>query len=235
MNKQETTKRVKELRRRYRAEQPIGGNDWWFLCELFQRHHYYDRLIGDSPIAMIFLFGGVSGRAFEVVTKDGERHVIDYTKCISPTIAINDFRRAARRAVEPQLREFIEMIFRSPGEKLCPVSGKPLEVWNATADYVPPLTFNRLIDAFIEQHSLDVDGLLLETQQSLQTGNQLGNIDKAWQLWHSKNAILYYVADGRKFPSRPARDLPGMTHADAFERFHFVPELDREMARALAI
>ena len=92
-------------------------------------------------------------RCFVLVRKDGVHEDISFKHTIklipserSDSLlpqGLNDYRDAARTAIQNQIRLFRDQHLKSEAE--CPITGHPITRENCAVDHIAPLTFDRLL------------------------------------------------------------------------------------------
>lgn len=158
-----------EIRRRlalYADTEPFRGEDEQFFLDLLEHH----------PQATIKIGCGVKGfsvarnpayptRCLYLIRTDGSSTDWNWTECLRPTPHHMKVRRALRALLEPQMLAFKQRFFDGAGGCVCcPITGALLLFTTAHVDHIPPLTFERLFQDFVQAEHLDLASVQLSTE-----------------------------------------------------------------------
>lgn len=94
---------------------------------------------------------------FYIERIDGTGTDFSYLQCIEPDTTTDWFVAACRTAVVPQVLEAREIAFANNRIINCPVTGQPITRANSHVDHAPPWTFKAIVDAFVQEHEIDVE------------------------------------------------------------------------------
>lgn len=156
----------------------LTGENEFVIRDLLELHPESTQKIGCGVDHIEVRTNRINGGAtpgFWVVRTDGSETDFSYKNCINgkkPT-GRADFIRACRTAILPHINEERRRFFAEAPSPSCALTGVPLTQNTAHVDHCPPLTFARIIDAFVTLYGInpddpyltspDVDGQLIPT------------------------------------------------------------------------
>lgn len=205
-------KRCQEIRDKTPDGAAVPAEDFDFLIHLFTYHdewHQKSRS-GVSSISTETTEHGTRG--FLLNRCDGSQIDISFPHAIKliPTSLtaslgpqrLQDYKAAARTAVQDQVREFRDAALLSAPS--CPINGVTLERGNCDVHYPPPDTFEVLLFRFTEVSGIRPLAIDVDSCGTVATFRDRALIDR-WSAYHRRNAKLELVSkDGRRnLPKSP--------------------------------
>lgn len=162
--KKAAVEHIREVLYRYPPNQPLGGVDLIFICDLLLLHPDADSKIG-AGIKSIIVEDEVEfnkTRHFSVVRIDGSSDNFSFNKCLSPNLndPIKLFKSAARRVIEDQIISFRDgsfLLADSTGKIPCVLTLELIDKNNSHVDHIPPNSFDKIVLDFIRINSINVD------------------------------------------------------------------------------
>jgi hypothetical protein len=177
----------------------LTETEFSFMYSYFESiHHEWKLKLGNGIKSIHRVLDKVSGkyRSFEIERVDGSVTDISYIvqNIKSPNLK-NDFKKALRYVVMPQILDFKTGFFQFPITKFCDVTGDIITFSNCHIDHYNP-TFDELVNDFIHENNLTNFAKILEPSKDNQTIAKLSdeNISKLFFDYHLKNANLRVVS-----------------------------------------
>lgn len=177
----------------------LSDDEFNFMYSYFEAiHHEWKLKLGSGIKSIHRVLDKVSGkyRSFEIERVDGSVTDISYIvqNIKSPNLK-NDFKKALRYIVMPQILDFKTGFFQFPITKFCDVTGDIITFSNCHIDHYNP-TFDELVNNFIHENNLTNFAEILEPSKDNQTIAKLSdeNISKLFFDYHLKNANLQAVS-----------------------------------------
>jgi hypothetical protein len=178
---------------------PLPADDFKCVFDLLQHHPHANSKIGAGVAHIrVSIEQRWKSRHFEIVRVDGSTTDFSYKSCLTPPTKETLFRKACRHAIADQIISYRNAVLHAVGvENLrCPVLGVPLTLETLHVDHVPPVTFEFLVQSFIEQYSINVARVHIagfndhEMKKSFVDNKLTSN----WQTFHRQHAKLRLVS-----------------------------------------
>ncbi len=192
------TNRVRGILYAHVPEHRIESPDLEFLTALLNRHPKAILKIG-SGIHCIFVrvnraFG--DQRGFWLQRLDGSETDWSFIECITPSDQRKKFASAARAAIAYQVIAFKRRESQHLNSFCCPVTGEHVSIEEAHVDHREPWTFEAILDAFIREFSIDVQGFSIESDGDGQLSDRFTDRDMEmeWRKFHAEKAGLRLVS-----------------------------------------
>lgn len=148
-------------------ELPVSNYNFEFLSKLLDRHPRRDEKVGVG-IKSFIVRKDIYGRTkcFWIVRLDGTETEFSYDKCIKGNKVTNPlklFYEAARVTIDPQIEAYRESYIKaykdSNGKFPCEKTGKMLSRKEENVDHIPPLTFKKIVENFLEKTNHDLSSI----------------------------------------------------------------------------
>ena len=177
----------------------LTETEFSFMYSYFEAiHHEWKLKLGNGIKSIHRVLDKVSGkyRSFEIERVDGSITDISYIvqNIKSPNLK-NDFKKALRYIIMPQILDFKTGFFQFPVTKFCDITGGVITFSNCHIDHYNP-TFDELVNNFIHENNLTNFAEILEPSKDNQTISKLSdeNISILFFDYHLKNANLRAVS-----------------------------------------
>ncbi len=177
----------------------LSEEEFNFMYGYFESiHHEWKFKLGNGIKSIHRTLDKVTGkyRAFEIERLDGSKTDISYivSNIKTPNLH-NDFKKALRYIVMPQILEFKKNFFQFPVTKFCEFTGDIITFSNCHVDHFEP-TFDELVNNFIVGNNITDLKNILEPNKDNQTICKLSDkgISKSFFDYHLKNANLQAVS-----------------------------------------
>jgi|GEM_PF-3134484 len=163
--KEETKSFIQEILYRNSIGRALVGEDLDFVCELIQLHPRKDEKIGSGVknIVVKEQRGVGSTKCFYIIRNDESEIDFSFYKCLYNSLdePRKLFVISARRAAADQIIGFKDSFFEENQNKdsmvSSAISGELLNKNNCHVDHIPPETFHKIVDDFINRNSIDVN------------------------------------------------------------------------------
>lgn len=198
--KTELEERVRGIVASYPDRQILNPIDFDFMVSLLGNHPQSDVKCGCGVAALYIQRNPVypSNRNFMIVRADDSETDFSWRECLHPTSHAKKVQRACRVLVEPYTMEFKQAFFEEQGgQAICPLTGETIRFVGSHVDHVAPKTFERLFDAFLSHHGLDVNQIALKDELvDNKYVDQLEDYDLAelWIDFHNQHAELRVIS-----------------------------------------
>lgn len=198
--KQDLEKRVQSIVAGYPDRQVLNPIDFDFMHALLGNHPQFETKIGCGISAFYIQRNPIypSNRNFMIVRADDSETDFSWRECLHPTPHAKKVQRACRVLVEPYTMEFKQAFFEEQGgQATCPLTGEVIRFVGSHVDHVAPKTFDRLFDAFLSHHGLDVNQIALKNELAdNKYVDELEDYDLAesWIDFHNQNAELRVIS-----------------------------------------
>lgn len=137
-------------------------------------------------------------RHFEIERVDGSTTDFSFKKCLSAPTQATLFKQACRHSIADQIILFRNSVFdAAAGDPVyCPICCTVLTPNTSHVDHIPPNTFARLVQDFIEQEHLDVSGVCIigQNDNEMQKGFADTALRERWRAFHAARAKLRVVS-----------------------------------------
>jgi len=149
----------------YGAEinKPLGNDDTDFLIELLQGHEHCAAKVGAGIRGVVVRDNEWNKRTFWIVRVDGTETDFSFNSCMTPPTPAQQFRKACRTAVVPDVLAFKNAVFDRQPLVTCPVSGETVTRDTAHIDHAGPWPFESIATAFATTFS-SLDRLITPTR-----------------------------------------------------------------------
>lgn len=191
---------VSEIAKKYRPGKSITGDDFFFMRELLNSHEGAEEKIGCGVISIeVEIEPEWKTRAFYLTRLDGSRTDFSYRKCIGiapPDTPIKLFTQAARNSIAPIVTEFKNNYFSGNNTAICQVTFEIISFEQAQVDHAPPMRFKNIVDGFISDTLIDLDGIRYTGFSDMQVTRKFADekLEKMFIAYHNKYANLRVVS-----------------------------------------
>lgn len=168
-------------------------NDFLFLKEAFERHHYNPLQKLPSPIKSIFVKPSSSGSNYQfwVVLEDGtETHIGFSKKCFvterikNKLIHEDNVIDAARHHIRYQQDE-ARNNFKNTNNLICAICRKAINKADLHADHTPPDSFKSIFKAWLDYKGINIiDITYMDLHNTEQRGFQDKELINDWRIYH---------------------------------------------------
>jgi hypothetical protein len=161
-------------------------------------HHEWKLKLGKGIKSIYRVLDKVYGkyRSFEIERLDGSKTDISYIiQNIKAPNLKNDFNKALRYIVMPQILEFKKNKFNENKIQICPFTNEEITFSNCHVDHFNP-SFDELVNSFVTENKINDLSSVLEPSKDNQTISKISNkeIAKLFFDYHLKNANLQAVS-----------------------------------------
>lgn len=192
---------IKDIKAKYKSGDSLSQDDFDFILELIKLHPNASAKIG-SGISSIEIRQNNMGNAtaFYIVRSDGTDTDFSYKKCLNgETGLLQQFTKAAREAVSPQIVDFREEYFRkhqdSSGQILCSVTQKKVGRNDVHVDH-HPTSFQKLVGVFLATNEIALEVVKYKGQEDgderLSYADQ--PLKEKFASYHKQNAELRLIS-----------------------------------------
>jgi len=177
----------------------LSKEEFNFMYSYFESiHHEWKLKLGKGIKSIHRVLDKVYGkyRSFEIERLDGSRTDISYIiQNIKAPNLKNDFNKALRYIVMPQILEFKKNKFNESKIHICPFTNEEITFSNCHVDHFNP-SFDELVNSFITENEINNLSNILEPSKDNQTISEISNkeIAKLFFDYHLKNANLQAVS-----------------------------------------
>ena len=202
--KDDVKKRASSILNSYEIGAFLSGNDLDFVLALLDNHPESTSKKGEGVKSIKIVPHeefGKKNKSFAIVRVDGTETDFSFMKCITPPTPLGVFKQTCRRTIEFQIVSFKKKYFKdnedSNGFIVCPITNELVNFENAHVDHQPPKTFDRLVEAFVQQFQIDISQVEIG---GVADGDVVRYfVDKKlsveWQEFHRRNADLRVVSE----------------------------------------
>ncbi len=177
----------------------LNEEEFNFMFGYFESiHHEWKFKLGNGIKSIHRTLDKVTGkyRAFEIERVDGTKTDISYivSNIKAPNLQ-NDFKKALRFIVMPQILEFKKNKFNENKITICPVTNEEITFNNCHIDHFKP-SFDELVNSFVTENNITNLVTILEPSKDNQTICEISDkeISKLFFEYHFKNANLQAVS-----------------------------------------
>jgi hypothetical protein len=178
-----------------------GCQQFSFILETLKRHPEANAKIGSGVSFFKIIKNEMGqGHGWLIARTDGSVEGFGYHKCLrSRALSVDhegNFRKACRREIDAQRVEFLNAAFKDKTEITCPVNGETITKDACHIHHEPPNTFDRLVEQFIAENSIDVRLVLYDRDGPPTTPATFADraLGLAWQQFHASHACLQAVS-----------------------------------------
>jgi hypothetical protein len=209
--KKDLVSRVQAIIRSHKDHEMLGWFDLRFMTDLLKCHPQAKIKLGCGIDGMYVaenpIYPGKQSRGFRLIRTDGSETDFSYRECITPTSYKRKVKAAFRVAIESQALQFKQEYFDSTpaGWATCPDTGEFLSFVNSHVDHVAPLTFEHLLNHFLERESLTLEQVRINDfgqDNCYQDTLTDGTLKKRWMEYHQSHAVLEVVSKHANLSTR---------------------------------
>lgn len=177
----------------------LSEEEFNFMYSYFESiHHEWKMKLGNGIKSIHRVLDKVYGkyRSFEIERLDGSRTDISYIiQNIKAPNLKNDFNKALRYVVMPQILEFKKNKFNERKIHICPFTNEEINFSNCHIDHFNP-SFDELVNSFVTENKINNLSDVLEPSKDNQTISEISNkhIAELFFDYHLKNANLQAVS-----------------------------------------
>lgn len=182
---------VRRILHRPRAAQWLDPSELEFLKSLLLLHPEAVRKIGCGVEGIWVGPNEFKQPTFFLKRTDGTTTDFSYLSCITPPSEIDDFKKACRRAIDPQVYAFKLAAFDGRLHVQCPILNRLVVFTEAHVDHEPPSTFEFLVGSFFQGPTPEVEGGKDGSMTYRLVDREL---EAEWIRWHQANARLRVVS-----------------------------------------
>ena len=192
--------RIRAIRDKYKDDNQLTPDNFDFLLDVLEGHPQYDIKRGPGIVSIYVKTNPTytNNRCFWLIRTDGTETDFSFKECLTPTPHDKKFFRALRAAIEPFTWEFKKNFFDSlTSPAYCPYTRERLEFVGSHVDHKVPLTFERLVDDFVQANGIDIDQISVagdvedNTYQNTLVDQEL---KERWISYHNQRAVLQVVS-----------------------------------------
>lgn len=182
----------------YLIGQTISDTDSIFLIDLLMYHRHRAGKIGDG-VASIQVEQNPrypSQRTFWLSRVDGTRTDFSFKECITTTPHATNVKAALRHEIVDQILAAKNAALPNLGSTIvCTVTGDVIGVDDCHVDHEPPMTFDIIVEAFLESKGISAAEVLLEYADN-DIGDHIVDQDlaSAWRPFHAAGAKLRVIS-----------------------------------------
>lgn len=177
----------------------LSEEEFNFMYSYFEAiHHEWKLKLGKGIKSIHRVLDKVYGkyRSFEIERLDGSRTDISYIiQNIKAPNLKNDFNKALRYIVMPQILDFKKNKFNESKIHTCPFTNEEITFNNCHVDHFNP-SFDELVNFFVTENKINNLSDVLEPSKDNQTISEISDkeIAKLFFDYHLKNANLQAVS-----------------------------------------
>ena len=177
----------------------LSEEEFDFMYSYFESiHHEWKLKLGKGIRSIHRVLDKVYGkyRSFEIERLDGSRTDISYIiQNIKAPNLKNDFNKALRYIVMPQILEFKKNKFNESKVHICPFTNEEINFSNCHIDHFNP-SFDDLVNYFVKENKIGDLSDILEPSKDNQTISGISDKEIAILLfdYHLKNSNLQAVS-----------------------------------------
>lgn len=188
--------RIQGILYRYQPEDALTPADCAFMRAVLERHPSACEKIGCGVTAIKVHTTDYGNLGFYLVRTDGSWTDFSFMHCLTPRTQLNDFKKACRNMVFPQIQEFKNRAFAECGMIPCAVSGDWLTKSQAHVDHTPPDTFEAILADFIAAQGIDPETVEIDGYSDGEMDKRLANdeLTNSWMHYHAYRAKLRIVS-----------------------------------------
>ena len=199
---------------RYKRGQKLSESDTKFFTSLFTMHHDYLEKIGCGIKFLRFDRNKEYGNNCIIIVRRDDTEVdISWATALQPPRVKHDIQTGFRAAVEHDVNMFKKIMIERGAR--CWLTGEKLTYENCRATYSTDLTFNELLDEFLDIIDIDIHEVSLVQPRRRKLRKQpvlmLQNptLKRMWFVYHREMAqiVLVSTKDDLKTSNRSMADL----------------------------
>jgi hypothetical protein len=177
---------------------PLTGEDFCAVADLLLHHPECESKIGAGIAAIsVQIEPNWNSRHFQITRIDGSATDFSFKKCVNHPSQMALFRCACRHLIADQIISFRNAAFDSAGGTIfCPIAGTLLTPKSSHVDHTPPTTFEKLLQQFLAEYSIDVQTVEITglKDNEMQKGFADLKLQVQWQTFHLSHANLRIVS-----------------------------------------
>lgn len=170
----------------------VNYEDTLFMISLIDNYHPTAEQKKGVGIKRMWIATSPYGTdAFFLERIDGTTTEFSYTKCLNHPTDEQIFTKAARYAIEEQIKEFKASMLAS-GPQVCPYTGEILTYATSHVDHTSPFTFKILLKSFLDETQIDWKTIKIKPPRDNCVVREYDDdtFNTLWKEWHHKNAKL---------------------------------------------
>lgn len=198
----------------YKCGQTLSESDIKFFTSLFTLHHDYLEKIGCGIKSLRFDKDGFFGsNCIIIVRRDDTEVNISWATCLQQPKKKHDIQAGFRAAVERDVNLFKTTMIQRGAR--CWVSGEELTYSSCRATYSTDLTFNELLDEFLDIIDMNINEVLLIRPRRKKSRKppvlllENPTLKRMWLVYHREMAqiVLVSTKSDLKINNRSMADL----------------------------
>jgi len=200
---------AKEILNRYPENQSLSEADFEWMLSLLEHHPDADDKIGCGVTRMWVQQNPEypTTRTFYLERPDGTSINFSYPACVTPRTPLQDFKRAARRAIASYTRVTRDLKFLPGTVVNCPVNGTMLtEDGKSCHVHHHGMTFDEIVTDFIRVKNIDVEVVRLRRPEHGGVVFDDPDLEKSWTTFHNESADLEVVSQRANLSDLNKRD-----------------------------
>jgi len=197
---------------KYKDHEAISEPHLTFMVALLRHHPWSDQKIGAGVRKMwVAPTKQYQTRCFWLERIDGTKTDFSFRQCLELPSEIRDFKQACRQAVAPFVIDLKRRFFQNRLSPLCPILHIPMTLETSHVDHTPPNTFERIVEDFVGQRSVNVKTIALLEHGDGCIGNRFADkkFEKDWIDFHNSRAELRVISVKANLSPFPANGGKG--------------------------
>lgn len=187
---------IREILHSYQIGQELSPDDFSFMRSVLDMHPDSDIKIGCGVARMYVRQNAVyrRNREFWLQRLDDTETDFSFNECLKPTTPLKKFKIACRNAIREDVIAFRNQNLSQ--DSACPFTGQALTVQNVHVDHVPPITFDAIVDEFIQLYSIEPEEVNLTGVKDGEIGDNFSdsNLSELFRRFHNEKAQLRLVS-----------------------------------------
>jgi hypothetical protein len=190
----------RQMLNRYEPGQRVNPNDYRDLLELLQKHSECKQKTGCGIVDFSVMIAPQGSKCFQIIRSDSSKTDFSYLHCIRGRA--KDIKQqvhaAFRQVIHKDIQNFKNKAFDNYYlTATCAVTGELLSRNEAHVDHAVPVTFEYIVNNFIDDFNLEYKDIEIAADEDNQTFTHI--VDKAlaekFREYHNKIAVLRIVKD----------------------------------------
>lgn len=191
--------RLRSILYSYTDGEAVADEHRRFLYSLVDRYHPSSELkIGCGVDRIEVRRNPVyrNNRGFWIVRTDGTTTDFSFMECLRPSSSLDKFRSACRNTVADIMANYKAGFWGAAQVATCPITGDPMTFADSHVHHAGEWTFDRIVEAFIEERGIDIDEVELTGSVDGQIGDRFANIrmEYSFIMFHNERAELQVVS-----------------------------------------
>ena len=194
--KKRLKKKIRQILHAYEPEKPLDAKDFKFMRDVLTMHPSSDIKIR-CGVAVIFVRRNQrfrKNKEFWLRRLDDSETDFSFLECLKPTSPLKKFKIAARATIADDVIAFRQQHLNA--SSFCPFTGQQLTRENVHVDHAPPETFDKIVNQFIEENTIDICAVELTGEYDGEIGDQFVDfkLKEAFRKYHNERATLRLVS-----------------------------------------